>query len=117
MSSSLAVCFTVIAMVSGTGCVDEDVPESPDGLGITVALVSGSGKLSLEVGESVSFAVSTNAQPPYVTHWFTSDPNRLSVDQSGTVRGLGAGQASVLVVLEFSDGKEAQGRADLTVTQ
>ena len=113
MKRLLACLFTVAMVAVGSGCGNESA--SPSGLAVSVSLISGSGRLSLEVGESVPFTVSTNVNGPYVVTWSTSDPTRISVDQGGRVRGLSAGVASVLAVLEFADGKNAQGRADLTV--
>ena len=105
----------ILAMVAiSSGCGNDD-SASPTGLAVSVSLISGSGKLSLEVGESVPFTITTNVDRLFVATWSTSEPTRLSVDQNGRVRGLSAGVASVLVALEFADGKKASGRADLTV--
>ena len=106
---------TVGVLLSQAACAGSEPATDPGGGVVSVALASGNGKLSLQVGETVVFTVTTNIEGPYVLHWSSSNPERLSVDQTGTVTGLAVGTASVIVTLELTNGREFFGRADVTI--
>jgi len=105
-----------LLLSAGWACREtEGFTESPGGLAISVSMVSSSGDLSLRVGDSLSFSVETTFDGPYTLVWSSTDSSRLSIDQRGMVRGRSVGTAAAIVQLRNSIGREAYGRADLTI--